>query len=93
MDIKKRLKELEHRIELLEKRGPQGTRLKEMADWIMELFEDEKSIRIDSIMKKGKRMGYSSQMLGRARRTYLSDVIQPVVGSKKYGWAWERVDG
>lgn len=75
MNVEKKIRELEKRIELLEKRGPKGTRLKEISSWIMDQFKEKETISVYTIMKKGRRMGYSDQMISRARRTYLMDEI------------------
>ena len=91
MDIKKKLKELEKRIELLENKGPRGTRLKEIADWIEGLFEKEERISIHKVMTKGKKLGYSEQMIQRARRSLLSDRIG-YMRVKGTGWLWAKFE-
>ena len=87
----KKIKELEKRIEALENRGPRGQRLQEMADWILELFEDKDIIPVYSIMAKGRKKGYSSQMIQRARRALLEDKIGYSV-KKGEGWSWVKIE-
>lgn len=91
MDFKKKLKELEKRIELLENKGPQGTRSKQIADWIMSLFEDKEIIPVQVIMRKARKQGFSEQMVQKTRRMLLEDKIGYSV-KKGEGWSWVRMD-
>lgn len=89
-EIKKRFRDLERRIEMLEKKKP-GLRLQEIADWLIDLFEDVDQIKVRTIMAKGKKLGYSSQMIQRARRELLEDEIGYSV-MKGEGWSWFKLE-
>lgn len=88
MDLSKRIQRLEKRVELLEKKGPQGTRLKQIAAWILEQFEEVDKIPVHVIMKRARRQGFSDQMVQRAKRTHLDGMIEATI-KKKDGWNWE----
>lgn len=91
-DLLKRIKRLEKRVEQLENKRPQGQRLKEIADWIMTQFDGkEKYIPVAKIMARGRKRGYSEQMISRARRTLLGDEIGHSM-RKAGAWYWGLVD-
>lgn len=89
--LKAMLKDLEKRVEKLENKGPQGTRLKQIAEWIMELFDEKEVIPIHTIMVKGKKKGYSEQMIQRARRQLLDDKVGYSV-KRGEGWSWIKTE-
>lgn len=76
----KKLKLLTQRVNVLEdtledmkvsKKG--GYRLEEMANFILNYFKEEKTewLPVDRIVRKGETLGYSPQMLQRAKRYLL----------------------
>lgn len=88
-----KLKELERRIEQLERKPKKGERLQQIADWIFAQFENNGDIHpIKKIIARGERkMGFSKQMMQRARRELLADRIVATV-KKSEGWSWWRRD-
>ncbi len=91
--IQQRIKELDKRIDQLEKRkgGRPGGRLREMANWIEELFEDEDELPVHKIMTKASHKGYNQLMVNNARRQLLSDKIG-VAHTKGLGWTWIKLN-
>lgn len=90
-EIKKELRAIKKRLDALENRGPKGTRLTEISEWILDLFDDREQMSVRNIMIRGKKQGYSEQMIQRARRELLSDEIGYSV-KKGEGWSWIKMD-
>lgn len=90
-EIKKELRDIKKRLEVLENRGPKGTRLVEISEWILDLFDDREQMSVRNIMIRGKKLGYSEQMIQRARRELLSDEVGYSV-KKGEGWSWIKLD-
>lgn len=90
--LEKTVNELTDRIEMLERKPKYGDRTKQMADWILSLFEDKDRLPVRVIMNKAKKMGFSTQMISKVRRDMFADKVVSSVGPGQ-GWCWELYDG
>lgn len=89
----KRLNALEDRVEELEttRTTQHGTKSKKMADWIMSQFATKNEVPISTIRIKGKKLGFSSQMLSKVKHDLLSEVLATEVGNGQRPWMWVKI--
>lgn len=90
-DLLKRIEKLEEEIKKLKGRGAHGTRLNEIATWIMSNFDDKHDeVEVSKIMRRGVKKGFSRQMMQRARRELLEEKIG-TSRVKGLGFTWIRI--
>lgn len=98
-DLQKQINELKRRVERLERKPKHGERLNQIAEWVVETLKENGRMSSSKLMEEAKYEGYSSQMVGRARREVLKGKVLVTSGFGK-GWTWElnkvrakRLDG
>lgn len=90
MDYKKEIKEIEARILKLELQ--RGGKLGEMANWIRNKVREKMWISTEDIRAQGEKVGYSWQMLQRAKRELCPDITCGYRNKKfKYVWRIKNV--
>lgn len=92
MDLKKKIRELEKRVMVLESRGTGRGKMQDVADWIMGKFKEKEIWTTRRLFDLAlKECGWKYQTLQIARRHMLDDKIG-IEHRKGKGWCWVRVD-